>query len=710
MIRRFFILFYCLPLLSSAAEKTCFQTAGPWRAEVDFHSDVAIVYGINSSFHDRIAGWKTHGYGLHFMTGVAWGDYGNYFQGRFDGSTHLQDGQVDRNGEVIWHNKGVVPYVVPSLPYVAYLKTLVKAAIDQGVDAIHLEEPEFWARAGYSEGFKKEWQEYYKEPWQAPHSSADAAWRSSKLKYYLYQRALSDIFDFVKTYGASQGRNITTYVPTHSLINYAKWGIVSPEASLAGLNNMDGYIAQIWTGTARSEVYYEGLRGERTFETAFLEYGSMMAMTQPTKRRVYFLTDPIEDDPEHTWQDYKHNYECTFTAQLLYPMVDHYEVMPWPDRIFFGAYQTADDTVRRGIPADYATQIMVMVNLLNDMPLSDAAIDGDQHIGVLLSDAMMFQRFPEFPDYSDPDLSDFFGMALPLLKQGVPVKMVQMENLPYPETLRGIRVLLMSYSNMKPLDEKYHTILTKWVKEGGALLYLGRDQDSFQRVREWWNQNGYAYASPAAHLFKVLGIDPDMGSEFKVAKGYVAVLRQDPKELAMRKNGAEILQQMVGKALVEKRWPALQKKNWLHLQRGIYDVVAVMKESVSDAAYSVKGPLIDLYDPQLPVLSEKRVAPGETALVLNLQRLAIKQAGVLAAASRCSLIRADDHLFECRLKGPAKIKGVARIYVPHTPQSVVLAKPNGGLVDFKQEWHAASKTLRLVYDNEPEGVTVNIVF
>lgn len=707
MYFRFFAPFVYFPLLIAAQEKTCFQTAGPWRPEVDFHADVAIVYGVNASFDERADGWRQRGYGLHFMTGVAWGNYADYFQGRFDGNTHLEDGQVDSKGNIIWHDKGVVPYIVPSLTYVEYLKGLVKTAIDQGVDAVHLEEPEFWARAGYSEGFKKEWQAYYQEPWQAPHTSADAAWRSSRLKYHLYQRALNELFAFVKSYGAGKGKKISTYVPTHSLINYAKWGIVSPEASLAGLSNMDGYIAQVWTGTARSPIHYEGSRAERTFETAFLEYGSMTAMTQPTGRRVYFLTDPIEDDPEHTWQDYKHNYECTFTAQLLYPGVAHYEVMPWPDRIFFGSYQTADDTARTAIPADYATQIMVMINVLNNMPVAESQIDGNHDIGVLLSDAMMFQRYPEFPDYSDPDLSDFFGMALPLLKLGVPVKMVQMENLPYPETLKNIKVLLMTYSNMKPLAEKYHSILTKWVKAGGALIYLGRDQDSFQRVRAWWNQNDKNFASPSAHLFESLGFDPKSGFA-RIGRGCVSVLRQDPKELAMQKNGAKVVQRLVSRALAEKNLPAIQPKNWLRLQRDVYDIIAVMQESVSDSAYSVPGPVIDLYDPQLPVLAHKRVAPGETALLFNLTRFTAAKPAVLAAASRSYNEKHDTHLFECTLKGPAKIKGVARIYLSYNPTSVMMRKANGTKVDFKQEWHQASSTLRLEYDNEPDGIQVTI--
>ena len=42
--------------------------------------------------------------------------------------------------------------------FLSYLKERhVKRVIDAGVDAIFMEAPEFWARAGYSESFQKEW-------------------------------------------------------------------------------------------------------------------------------------------------------------------------------------------------------------------------------------------------------------------------------------------------------------------------------------------------------------------------------------------------------------------------------------------------------------------------------------------------------------------------------------------------------------------------
>ena len=104
--------------------------------------------------------------------------------------------------------------------------------------------------------------------------------------------------------GIMHGPNSPYVVPTHSLLNYAQWGIVSPECSLHSLENCDGYIAQVWTGTSRMANHYNGVLKERVFEMAFLEYGCLESMARPTGRKMYFLTDPIEDRAVN-WEDYK---------------------------------------------------------------------------------------------------------------------------------------------------------------------------------------------------------------------------------------------------------------------------------------------------------------------------------------------------------------------------------------------------------------------
>ncbi|MBN2329736.1 MAG: hypothetical protein JXR73_21525 [Candidatus Omnitrophica bacterium] len=709
----FTLVFPTGPAVAQNPETTCFQTASPWRPELDIRSDAAIVYGVNRSFPERVRGWRDRGYIIHLMTGVAWGGYHDYLEGRFDGKNHMDEGQVQRNGEMIMHGPGV-PYMVPTTSYVEYLKSLVKIAIDEGVEAIHLEEPEFWNRGGYSEGFKREWQAYYHEPWQGQHESPEATYRSAKLKYHLYFRALKEIFLFAKEYSESQGRPVRCYVPTHTLINYSAWQIVSPESSLADLPGMDGYIAQVWTGTARSPLFYQGVEKERTFENAFLEYGSMVAMTKPTGRRVYFLTDPIEDRPNYTWEDYRKNYEATFTAQLMHPSVAHYEVMPWPHRIFLGKYKTEDSEQRQPIPADYAAEILVLINALNDMKASDAHIPGTQRIGVLLSDTMMFQRFPTHEGYEDPRLSNFYGMALPLLKRGVPVQLVQMENLLQPDALKDIRLLIMSYANMKPLKEEYHDVLAQWVKDGGSLIYCGRDNDPFQSIREWWNGQGRFTQSPAQHLiYKALGCDPSThgcdptnsrldSGDFRNRIDWIC---QDPKEFIMQKNGDEALLSSIQRMGIE-----LEGKNRLHLQRGAFDIAAVFDESVSDEPYTIAGPVIDLFDPALPVLKEKVVHPDQRVFLYNLKRNDKPAPSVLAASSRAYEEKRGEHQYSFVMKSPVATDGVARILLPSKPTSSRAVGPDGQSMDLQPQWDAETKTLLVRYPNQPDGVRIEVEF
>ena len=127
--------------------------------------------------------------------------------------------------------------------------------------------------------------------------------------------------------------------------------------------------------------------------------------------------------------------------------------MPWPERIYEGWYRaSANSDERIRIPRHYSTQMQIMINALNHMPVSDNQVSGNKGIGALMSNSLMFQRFPKHAGYSDPYLSNFLGQVLPFLKRGVPVSTVHIENVEYPETWKGLKILLMSYSNMKPMS------------------------------------------------------------------------------------------------------------------------------------------------------------------------------------------------------------------------------------------------------------------
>lgn len=696
-------------------QKTTFQTSSPWIPQIDVRSDMAIVYGTNDrkseTFEQRVQSWRDKGYQTAFMTGIAWGSYYDYFLGKWDGKNHLGVGQVTRKGDTIFHGKNM-PYVVPVQSFIEYMKTaVVKRVIDANITTIFLEEPEFWARAGYSAPFKEEWQKYYGFPWRPQHESPENTYLSSKLKYHLYYDAIKQVSGYAKEYGKSKGKDIKVYIATHSLVNYSSWQIVSPEASLASLPGIDGYIAQVWTGTSREPTFFNGEKKERVFENAFLEYGSMVSMTAPTGRKLFFLTDPIEDWPRD-WADYKRNYQATFTAEILYPMVDNYEVMPWPERIYTHPYKVAHSDSMVLIPKFYSTQMQVMINALNDMPLSKNKVNGVNGIGVLMSNSLMFQRFPTHNGFEDPQFSNFYGQTLPLVKRGIPVQTVHMENLAYAPTLKGIKVLVMSYSNMKPNSPEVHQHIADWVKKGGVLVYCGRDDDPYQSVMEWWNTKGEKYKAPSEHLFKLLGISPVGGKDrYVVGKGAVYVIRQNPKEFAMQTGEDEKYIKEI-KAAYEKDAHAgkLTFKNNFYLERGPYDIISVLDENADSKPYTVKGPVIDLFDPQLPVLNEKIVNQGEQSLLYDLSRVADKkQPKVFASASRIYAGKVTQNSYSFIAKSPVNTINSSRVLLPSKPGKITVRDHEGQAVkDVKSSWDESSHTLYLGFDNSPDGIKVNI--
>lgn len=693
--------------------KTTFQTSRGWMPEIDNRADAVMVYGIGGNpsdkgrgkktLEERIASWKERGYKVDFMTGIAWGEYQDYFTGEWDGKWHLDEGQVSAEGDTIWHGH-MVPYIVPTENYLEYFKERhIKRVIDAGITSIYLEEPEFWARSGYSEAFKREWKEYYGTDWRPQDESPEATYMSGKLKYHLYYRALDEAFTYAKEYGRSKGLDVKCYVPTHSLLNYSQWKIVSPEASLASLPCVDGYIAQVWTGTSREPDYYNGICKERVFETAFLEYGCMASMTAPTGRKVWFLTDPIEDWPRD-WEDYRRNYQATFTAQLLYPQINSYEIMPWPERIYTGLYNKSKDSDEKiHIPSDYATMMQIMVNALQNMPLAETQVSGTHGINVLMGNSLMFQRFPEHEGYDDPQLSNFYGMSMPLLKTGVPVGIVHIENLGFEKALKDTKVLIMTYSNMKPLDSKSHAYIAEWVKAGGNLIYAGRDDDPFQTVSEWWNKDGNNYASPSDHLFSLMGISPDPAAgDYKFGKGKVRIIRQDPKEFVLENNGAEPL---IG--AVEELCGGIEKKNSFLLERGMYLLAAVLDESVSPEPLKLEGRYIDLYDPSLPICQNVEVRPGVQRLFIDLSKVRKDNPMILAAASRAENETLSGRTFSYVAKSPAATVNVSRVLLPAAPKSL---KVNDKECLDQTCWDEASQTYLLRFDNNPDGVSVEFAW
>ncbi len=716
-----------------AEERLSFQSGDAWTPRINLNADVAMVYGIGPKLPGLVDSWRAHGYKVELMTGVAWGGYQDYLDGTFDSQNHWDQAQTDSAGQHIIHGGNpMVPYMSPGEDYGRFLSTGVKRALDLGVEAVYLEEPEFWARSGWSGDFKNQWREYYGEDWQAPNSSPDAQYRASKLKYYLYRRALGQVFDFVNAYGKEHGRTIPCYVATHSLINYADWRIVSPESSLLGVGAA-GYIAQVWTGTARTPNMYEGRLAQRTFETAFLEYGAMQNLVRASGRRIWYLNDPVADSPNNTWDDYRTNWQGTLTASLLQPEVWRYEIMPWPKRVFTGVHPATEadaEKLRRGssvvpngasrstpapkisvpmkgIPKAYETELQTVITSLGEMKQPDVRwqFAGTRGVGVLVSDTMMFERADPHP--SDQYLGSFFGLALPLVMRGIPAEPVQIESAGAPGFLNRYKLLLLTYEGQKPPSPDFHTALARWVRAGGALLVVDNDDDPYNAVREWWNTAPFAYKTPREHLFKLLGIPEDGAGLFHVGRGVVLAERVSPAALTYKTDGADVLRGYARQAAAAVHLP-WSETSALVLRRGPYVVAAGLDEPIAGAKpVTLTGHFVDLFDPGVPVRTSVTLTPGTRDLLYDLSAGPSDSAPrIVAAACRVSEERSSARLFSFKADGIADTNAVVRIEMRRKPVSVSI----GGKLLGAGAYEMDGDTLLLRFANSVEPVEVEVRF
>ncbi len=697
-------------------ELTGFQDPRPFTRSYDLRNDFVMVYGTHVNRIPAIASWVARDYVPHLMTGIAWGEYQDYED--MQGRDIMSLSQVDAQGREKLHGHGI-PYVVPSVEFSDYITEKLKPMIDAGVLAIHLEEPEFWAYTGFSPAFAREWQLYYHEPYVRADSSPDAQYKASRLKYYLYSRALRRVAEACKEYALQKyNRELRIYVPTHSLINYTQWRIVSPQSSLIDSSVVDGCIAQIWTGTARTANIYNGRASERTFDTAFLEYGVMQELVRGTHRRMWFLHDPIEDNPRYDWDDYSTNYKATLIASLLQPHIWHYEICPWPSRVFTGNKYPRNSPDAKPIPADYATTLCTVFNQLRDMNQPDVEwIHATHGLGVFIADSGMFQRAePAYrlaeKDGSDPTkaerkdiehFSAFYGLALPLLKHGVPVQPVQLDNVSrFPNYLKDYKVLVLSYEFIKPETPAINQALAEWVAQGGALIYVGADTDPFNAVQSWWNQGNNAYTAPSQHLFDILGLDPKAAEgRYTYGRGFVSVQRKHPAYYTRTSAAADSYRAIVKQA-AESVGLAFRANNFLHLRRGPYVIAACLEDSVSDTPLEFEGLFVDIYDAKLSVHDKVTLKPGQRAWLMDLSRLEQGKAQPIASAGRFEAWKDFENGVEFELTGPEGIKIVSRLRVPKRPKSIQI---NGNNMT-EYTWDSTSQTL---FFESPAGFSRQMV-
>ncbi|MFO1513146.1 MAG: hypothetical protein U1F83_09575 [Verrucomicrobiota bacterium] len=317
----------------------------------------------------------------------------------------------------------------------------------------------------------------------------------------------------------------------------------------------------------------------------------------------------------------------------------------------------------------------------------------------------MFQRGEPTP--SDPHLGNFYGLAMPLIKRGLPVTPAQLENFTVTNYLNGFRILLLSYDGQKPLSPEVHVPLADWVKQGGVLVVCDADADPYLKVRDWWNSDGRNYATPREHLFEKLGLKSSVTTnEFHaVGKGGLIWLHERPANCSVSAEGAARVVEATKKAAQAAglKW---REGNYLLLQRGPYVIAAGLDESVVGESKALRGRFVNLFDSELRVIEGVNLKPDDRYLLRDLNFKPADRPIVLASACKTLETGRDANSLSFAVEGVAKTPAVVLLGTAKSPKSVALDGEPLTSFEFSQK----DSLLWIRFGNEARPRTLQINF
>ena len=713
---------------------TTYQTGGGYTDALYIPTDSVMVYTLDPA---NYANWakKSDVYTIDMMIAINRADI-SYVDAP---PGHRGEVQTRKDGSPLTHGSSPnVFYMIPTESFIDRICEQLEACLRiKASRMIALEEPEIFDDAGYSAAFKAEWRAFFGEEWTDPASSPAARYKAAKLKVHLFERAITQIAQRVKTVCPET----KICIATHSTVNYDNYGITAGIDHYAKLPGVDGIIGLTWSDTARMPLKYDGASETDVYSYAALEYASYMDTVEDLE--FYALADPKADNPNLTWGDYETLYRHTIAASLMQPEINRFEVLPWPDRSFFAA------------PDEYKTeQLNVFAALERVSGKASVLRAGTARVALGISDTMSWLD----ETASKEPLQALEGLAVPLIKDGIPLKTKSLDFIDDPADLADVDLLILSYEAMKPQSERTNEAVARWVKDGGTVLYIG-GRDALDGAKgEWWSAAG----SPFNDLLGRLGLadiqmrlpqslpgffrwtgdglgaldkarievnrlrlaDADANAAFTgdintVLKSGCDSVGIDqsveegrfiafgfPAYLTSKAGGAGLTRALVKYAL-GAAGSAYNKQNLVQIRRG--DIVGA---HAFDRAAKIEGTFIDLFDSELGVVNGAAVEKGGSALLLDIAgldltvpRLAFTGGRPAAAAEET----AEKTAFT--VTGPAMADISSRFVCAKGvyPQSVSVLREGRQITPYIK-WDKAASSLLLQYEGSPAGVSVEVTW
>ena len=452
------------------------QVACAYSDGINVNSDSVMVYTTNEG---TVSTWNAveDRYNIDMMIAInradlAWAE------------AHPESIQTQASGTKMLHGSGGSYYMVPTEEFIEYTWEKVEWSLKTfRPTTIAFEEPEMWNASGYSQGFKDEWKKYFGEEWQDPNSSPEALLKSMELKTYLFERIISVMSERM----AESAPNTTFYIATHSTVNYNDWGITAGLNHYMATGKVHGIIGQTWSDTIRTAYPYNGQSVVDEYLNAYVDFASYIDSVEGTN--FYALADPMCDSTTSTEEKNRFAYLQTIVASLMHPEIHRFEICPWTDRAF-GKVSTT-----------YKTILQQCFNALNEVGGKEITLEaGTPGIKYLVSDTISWLKNIRW----SPETSDgYYGITMPLATYGIPVGVKSMEQVYTAADLEDVNILIVSYDNQLPMDEKVNDAIADWVKKGGTLLLLSGQNDFWSAEDRFWHADG----SPIANLFKKMGVE-----------------------------------------------------------------------------------------------------------------------------------------------------------------------------------------------------------
>ena len=461
---------------------TTFQTSSRYQDSQRINTEAVMAYvSVPSQLDTVIPSWYAAEdfYSINIMMPIN-RDSHDYVTLDPDNFGHIQ---TDANGKYITHSTSdKVYYMVPTEGWTEYIWGMVEHILEKyPVDSITFEEPEMWYASGYSDGFKQEWEDYYGDPWQDQRSSPEAMLKTMRLKVYLFDRLLAEIAD--RMHELSPDTKL--YVASHSTASYTSISITAGLNSYLATGKIDGVIGQTWSNTASVGLLVDGQNQTLEYENAYLGYASYAGAAGDLD--LFAITDTMSDSASWTEDICFPKYRATLISALMQPEIHRFEASVWPSRGFVA------------VSSDYRTLQLACFEALNEM--SGKAITtsaGTPGITYLLSDSLSWQSGSGALSSKD----GYYGVTLPLVSDGIPVRVQSMENVKTAEALEDVTLLLLSWDCQKPLSEEVVDAIAEWIQNGGTAVYVGGHDPFEASDAEWWAP----YGTPLQALFDKLDL------------------------------------------------------------------------------------------------------------------------------------------------------------------------------------------------------------